>query len=164
MIVVFVMAGFRQGGAQRQCAALINQLAALEGYEVHLIYGSEDTHFHELNKDNLKLHRWNSSSIYSYSVVAEIYDFLRVIKPDVVYSWMHSADVIVGLIKLLYPINFKWVMAERDSFYPLNWRYLLRQVLALGADIIIANSLKGKSYWKKNFFLEISQLNTYQTS
>ncbi|MFK3975017.1 glycosyltransferase [Shewanella vesiculosa] len=151
MILVFVIAGFNQGGAQRQCAELINRFSQVPGYDVHLIYGYEGPHFNEVNRSTITMHKYIAKSIYSVSVLRQLNSIINSINPDVVYSWLHASDVHIGILKVISNVNFKWIMAERDSHYPFNWRYQLRFFLALLTDVVIANSKSGQKYWAKNF-------------
>jgi len=43
--------------------------------------------------------------------------------------------------------EFKWAMAERDSWYPKDPRYWIRDRAGQHADLIVSNSDKGNLYW-----------------
>ncbi len=146
MKVCFVIAGFGQGGAQRQCISIINELQKDLSFDVHVIYSHEGENFEDLELFNITLHKLSFRSSYSIFMPVELYGILKEVSPSIVFSWLHASDVYVGLIRWL--IKASWVVAERDSFYPDNWKYNLRRFLVKHADLIISNSVAGKTYWQ----------------
>jgi len=144
--VCFLIAGFGQGGAQKQCILLMNELQKKADIELHLIYFYEDVNFSLLEQGNISLHRLHMQSAYNPMNIIKVGRCLKKINPNVIFSWLHSCDVYAFFAKKYVPKS-KWVMAERDSYYPFDPRYILRNVLGVHADMIICNSQKGASYW-----------------
>lgn len=147
--VCFLIAGFGQGGAQKQSILLMNELQKRDDVELHLIYSYEDVNFPDLVQNKIHLHQVEITSAYDPRNVGRIGKILKGISPDVAFSWLHAFDVYMFFSRKYVP-NCKWVVAERDSYYPFDIRYLLRKFLCVNADMIICNSDKGRLYWKKN--------------
>jgi glycosyltransferase involved in cell wall biosynthesis len=66
---------------------------------------------------------------------------------DIVQSWIAQMDVLVGLCA---PIcRFRWILSERSApiHYARGWKNALRKRLGARADLVIANSASGLSYW-----------------
>jgi glycosyltransferase involved in cell wall biosynthesis len=149
--VVFLIAGFEGGGAQKQSIFLLNELQKDESFEIHLIYFYEGVNFDLLDQSNLHLHKVQTGSFYDVRNIFKISKILKFVKPEILMSWLHASDVYSFALKLLNR-NIKWIMTERDSFYPFDLRYKLRAFAGKRADLIIANSLKGQEYWVKMGF------------
>lgn len=149
--VIFLIAGFDGGGAQKQCIFLLNELQKDENFEFHLIYFYEGINFYLLDKSNLKLHLVQASSFYDFRNILKISIILKSLKPDILISWLHASDVYSFALKLLNP-TIKWIMTERDSFYPFDFRYKIRAFAGKRADLILSNSFKGRDYWVKMGF------------
>lgn len=147
--VCFLIAGFGQGGAQKQCILLMNELQQRDDIELHLIYSYEDVNFPDLIQDHIHLHKVELNSAYDPRNIGKIGRVLKSITPDVAFSWLHAFDVYMFFARMYVPTS-KWVVAERDSSYPLDPRYLLRRFLCARADMIICNSNKGRIYWRNN--------------
>jgi glycosyltransferase involved in cell wall biosynthesis len=146
MKLCVLIPGFGMGGAQKQCIYLLNELQRDAGLDIHLVYFDEDINFEYLRQDNLVLHQLPVSSFYNPYNIARILKVVRRIKPDILFSWLHSCDVYSFFVSKLLR-NTKWIMAERDSHYPPELRYKLRNRLGKSADLIISNSAKGRAYW-----------------
>ena len=147
--VCFLIPGFGEGGAQKQCIYLINELQNNSNLEIHLIYFYEEVNFGLLEQNNLTLWKLSVGSFYNPINIVKIYFVIRKICPDILYSWLHSCDVYAYAIKRLIK-NIVWIVAERNSWYPPEPRFLLRKYLASSADLILCNSYIGCEYWKKN--------------
>lgn len=145
--VCFLIAGFGEGGAQKQCIYLLNELQLREGVEIHLIYFYEGVNFDSLKLDGLVCWKLDQRSFYSPKNIWAIMKVVRRVKPNVLFSWLQSSDVYAYFVRLLSRGRLRWVMAERDSAYPDDWRFRLRSTLGRQADLIIANSSKGVLYW-----------------
>lgn len=144
--VVFLIAGFEGGGAQKQCIFLLNELQKDESFEFHLVYFYEGVNFDLLDQNYLHVHKVQTGSFYDFRNILKISKILNSIKPNILISWLHASDVYSFVLKLLNR-NIKWIMTERDSFYPFDLRYKLRNFVGKKADLIIANSIKGQEYW-----------------
>lgn len=144
--VIFLIAGFDGGGAQKQCILLLNELQKDTNFEIHLVYFYEGVNFYLLDHNNLQLHQVQTGSFYDFRNILKISKVLKSIQPSILISWLHASDVYSFVLKLLNQ-NMKWIMTERDSFYPFDLRYKLRAFAGKKADLIIANSFKGQEYW-----------------
>jgi len=147
--VCFLIAGFGQGGAQKQCILLLNELQRRDDIELHLIYSYEDINFPELDQKNIYLYKVDINSAYDPRNIGKIGQILKEISPDIAFSWLQAFDVYMFFSRKYVP-NCKWIVAERDSHYPFDFRFLLRRVLCSHADMIICNSNKGRLYWLNN--------------
>ena len=148
MKICFLIAGFGQGGAQKQCALLINELS--KSHDVTLIYSYEGDNFHFLdNSPNVNLVKLKFSSFYNPINIVRISSVIRVVQPDILFSWLQSSDVYSFFIKKLHK-SIIWILAERDSSYPKTLKFNIRRYLGSKADLIIANSDAGKKYWIEN--------------
>ncbi|EYD75070.1 Glycosyl transferase, group 1 [Rubellimicrobium mesophilum DSM 19309] len=147
MKVDIIIAGFGQGGAQRQCAWLANALAEEGDIEVRLLHFLDGENLPLVNPEKVEVVRLPTSSLYSLANVTQVARAVRSRRPSVVFSWLHATDVVVGMARPFFPGGTRWVVAERDSNYPRNWRYLLRRRIGRHADAIVANSEKGRHYW-----------------
>ncbi|WP_440872006.1 glycosyltransferase [Vibrio diabolicus] len=147
MKICFFIPGFSNGGAQKQCIKLLNQLSLNYELEIHLMYFYEGISFHELNLERINLNKLNFISFYDPRNIMYANRMVREIQPNILFSWLHSCDVYSYFVKKLNP-EIKWVMAERDSYYPDQIKYNIRCLLGKKSDLIIANSNKGKKYWK----------------
>ena len=144
--VVFFIPSFGGGGAERQCAHLINALSRTQEVNLSLIYFHKGVNFRLLEPSNLSVYQVPVQSNYDPRIIWHLSKIVRRIKPDIVFSWLHASDVYTWILRL-FGVKFKWIMAERDSWYPLDPRYLIRRLAGRYADVIVANSLKGIHYW-----------------
>lgn len=147
--VCFLIAGFGQGGAQKQCIALMNELQNHPEIDLHLIYFYEEVNFSFLEQKNISLHKISVGSLYDPRNIFKIGKVLNRITPEILFSWLHACDVYVFFARKFVP-SCKWIMAERDSYYPVDPRYTLRSYLGVTADMIVCNSNQGREYWLKN--------------
>lgn len=91
--------------------------------------------------------RWlGASGNYDPRIITRLRRVLRDERVDVLFSWLQAADVPAFFARSLHP-STAWVLAERDSAYPKNWRFVLRDWLGVRADAIVANSEAGAEYW-----------------
>jgi glycosyltransferase involved in cell wall biosynthesis len=149
MKVCFVIPGFGEGGAQRQCILLINELLKNKKLEIHLILFYEGVYWDSLDTRNLKIHKGRPGSMMSFVAMIFVWRSIRKIRPNIIFSWLHSTDVFVGLMKIVgLSSSSRWIMAERNSFYPKTLGFMLREYLGRFADNIACNSNKGKIYWQ----------------
>jgi glycosyltransferase involved in cell wall biosynthesis len=149
--ICFLIPGFAGGGAEKQCIYLLNELQKDSDLEVTLIYFFEGVNFYLLNAGNIKIFKIETDSLYDYKNILKISNIIKQVKSEVLFSWLHSCDIYSFFIKLRFP-RIKWIMAERDSSYPiLNPRYLLRIFVGRYADLIISNSEEGLKYWQRKF-------------
>jgi len=147
--VSFFINGFGEGGAEKQCAYLINELQKDKNFEISLLYFFEGPNFRLLNQNNIQLFKIPSASLYSIKNIPLVNNVINRIKPDIVFSWMQAPDVLSFFVKLRFP-KVKWIIAERNSKYRRwDFRFILRVMVGRFANAIICNAEEGKLYWKK---------------
>jgi glycosyltransferase involved in cell wall biosynthesis len=149
--ICFIIAGFGPGGAQRQCLKLIGEISRRDDFDVSLIYFYEGINFGLLHPEFVKLVKIDVASAYSPLTVIKVVAALQRLSPDILFSWLHASDVYSFFYKVFFP-RCVWVVAERDSYYPSNWRYSLRRMCVRFSNFVIANSKKGSDYWVSNGF------------
>ncbi|KUR73694.1 hypothetical protein AQZ52_01625 [Novosphingobium fuchskuhlense] len=147
--VTFLIPGFADGGAQRQCILLLNALRNDPDLELRLIHFYDGVHFELLNREGLAIQRFDSTSNYDPRNLLRVWRALHRDRPDVLMTWLHACDVYGYVLRKTLP-RVAWLMTERDSAYPNELRYNLRRRLGCHADTIIANSEKGAAYWRSN--------------
>ena len=147
--ICVIIPSLGDGGAQRQCIALLNELQDHPQLEMHLILLAEGEHEWRLRRSNLTIHRVSVQNFASYRALAFVARVLSRTRPDIAMSWLHPADLLTSLAKHVVP-STKWVMTERDSAYPHQLKYRLRTLLGRRADLTIANSQAGARYWRSH--------------
>lgn len=144
--LLFFIPSFGGGGAERQCAYLANALALREDFSVSLAYFREGVNFPLVDDTRVKLLKIHSVSNFDPRNASNLRVLIKQQRPDIVFSWLHAADVYTWGARML-GARFKWLMAERDSWYPPDFRYWLRDRAGVHADLIASNSTKGDAYW-----------------
>jgi glycosyltransferase involved in cell wall biosynthesis len=148
MRVCFFIPSLDDGGAQRQCIALVNALQHTPGVEVHLILLGPGVHDRSLDVSHLQVHRIAVRNFASPSALAFVVRTLRGVHPDILISWLHPADI-WSYIATRVVRGVPWVMTERNSAYTNRPAYNFRKRIGRrAADGIIANSQAGKQFWE----------------
>lgn len=159
MKIVFLIHSLYPGGAERQLVDLAVSLKDRgHGISVCVFYSGGDLES-ELQKNGILLYsleKKNHWNILSSSVA--LIRFLRKKGPDIIYSYMGTANVFSILLKP-FLANFRVVWGVRasnmdSSQYNRVWKfaYFLERKLSRFADLIIANSFAGLSFAVKNGF------------
>lgn len=144
-IAVFIPS-LSDGGAQRQCILLLNEWSQRADVSPVFIRTAAGEHDHLLMTENLKIYDLQVRSNYDPSVIIKLVKILRAEHSHVLFSWLQASDVPSYFAQLLSP-GTKWVIAERNSKHPEDWRFWLRGKLGRHADAIVANSEQGLRYW-----------------
>ncbi|WP_328351429.1 glycosyltransferase [Mycobacterium sp. NBC_00419] len=147
MRVCFFITSLGDGGAQRQCIALLNELQKIRGVEVHLILAGRGEHDHDLDVSGLHLHRIAVASFRNPLLLAFVIRTLIRVRPDVLISWLQGADI-WSYVATRVVRGVPWIMTERGSAYPDEAIYNLRKRLGRKADAIVANSRQGREMWE----------------
>lgn len=148
MKVCFFVPSLGDGGAQRQCVALLNQLQHRSDIEVHLILLGPGEYERDLDASCVAIHRTEVSNFGSPGALRFVVGTLRRVRPDLLVSWLHPADI------WAYPATrivrtVRWILTERGSYYPDDLVYKTRiRFGRLGADLVIANSAAGAELWR----------------
>lgn len=145
--VTFLIPGFSDGGAQRQCILLLNAMQEDPDIDVRLIHFYDGVHIDMLKRERINVQRFDSTSNYDPRNLWHVWKALKKDPPHVLMTWLHACDVYGYFLARLLP-DICWVMTERDSAYPNELRYNIRRRLGRHADLIVANSFKGSSYWE----------------
>lgn len=147
MKVCFFVANLGDGGAQRQCVALLNELQRNPNLELHLMLLGAGEHEKDLDTSRLTIHRTTVRDFASPTALIFSITTLRRIRPDLVISWLHPADI-WSYVATRVVRGIPWVITERGSSYPDQLVYNLRQRFGRrGATTIIANSEPGRQLW-----------------
>ena len=117
MRVCFFIPSLDGGGAQRQCIALVNALQHTPGVEVHLILLGPGVHDDSLDVSRLRLHRIEVRNFASPFALAFVVRTLRRVRPDLLISWLHPADI-WSYAATRVVRGVPWVMTERDFRLP----------------------------------------------
>lgn len=144
--VCFAISSFGQGGAQKQCVALMNALSGCPNIKIQLIHFEGGINFDALVQDRVEIVRIRTKTQYDPRNIFRLAIAIRRLQPDILFSWLQACDVFSAFSRLALP-RMRWILAERDSHYPNNWRYNLRTHLGRFADQIVPNSEKGANYW-----------------
>ncbi|RYC05806.1 glycosyltransferase [Nocardioides zhouii] len=145
-LLVFIP-NLADGGAQRQCVRLVNELATREGLDVVLVRHPGGVHESQLDLAGIvdrplpagRSHR-------DPRAVVDLRRIIRETRPDVVMTWLTMGDIVGRLA--LAGLGLPWVIAERDSAHPPGWRSTIRRPLGRRADLILAISREGADYWR----------------
>ena len=112
-LLVFIP-NLTEGGAQRQCARLVNELGSREGVEVVLVW--RPGLGRESGLDRSKINARPLPAELSHKDPRTILAVRRIIKdtrPDVVMTWLRPADVFGWAAKAF--LGIPWVIGERNS-------------------------------------------------
>lgn len=146
--VCFFIANLGDGGAQRQCIALLNALQHEPSMEIHLILLAAGVHEKSLDTSGLVVHRTKVRNFANPLALLFTIRTLFRVKPEVLISWLHPADIWAYVATRVLR-RVRWIMTERGSTYPDEFVYKVRKHCGRrGAATIIANSEQGKSFWE----------------
>lgn len=147
MKVCFFIPSLGDGGAQRQCIALLNQLQLREDVELHLILLGAGIHDDSLATSRIEVHRIQVRNFASPFAFAFVVRTLRQVRPDVLISWLHPADIWAYAATRLVR-SVPWIITERGSVYPNTVVFNLRKRLGRRAALVIPNSVAGEKVWQ----------------
>lgn len=148
MKVCFFIPSLGDGGAQRQCIALLNTLQKNRSIDLHLILLGRGEHDDSLKMSGIKVHRTEVGNFASLTALAFVVRTLSRERPHVLISWLHPADIWAYAATRLVR-GVPWVMTERGSIYPDTFVFNLRKgVGRRAADLVVANSVAGKNVWQ----------------
>jgi len=144
--VSFFIPGFSDGGAQKQCIHLLNELQHRQDLDLSLIHIHGGVHEDTLHRTNLKVLKLPVTSNYDPRIPVLVRRFIQQNKTDILISWLHACDIHSYFATRL--TNTRWLLTERDSSYPDDFKYKIRKFLGRHADGIVSNSSSGEKYWK----------------
>lgn len=147
MIILHLIPSFGSGGAERQLSIIAPALAE-SGVECHIGYCSDGPNLLKMIGSSVHLHQFQAVGNHDPRLFWQIFSLIRVVKPDVVQTWLLQMDVLGGMAALLNAVPF--IISERASAeaYHSGWKNGLRILLGKHAACIIANSSGGLEYWR----------------
>lgn len=139
--VVYVIDDLGLGGAQRQLAALVKTLPR-ERFAVEIIsLSTEKVAFEEiLRKAGIPVTLISHSGKWSWSTLAGVYRKLREAKPDIVHTWLFTADL-YGRLAAFLARTPHVISAMRNTIddMPPHYRWVNR-ILSFVTDSITINA------------------------
>lgn len=145
-LLVFIP-NLADGGAQRQCVRLVNELGTREGLEVVLVWHPGGVHESVLDRSVIDDRPLPADlSHKDPRAVLAVRRIIKETRPEVVLTWLPAGDL-VGRAALV-GLGIPWVIAERDSAHAPGWRSTVRRRLGRHADLILAISRGGADYWQ----------------
>lgn len=148
MRICFFIASLDGGGAQRQCIGLLNALQHAGSVDAHLILLGPGVFDDQLDTSALTVHRIDVGNFASPKSLAFVIRTLRRVRPDVLMSWLHPADI-WSYVATRMVGGVPWIMTERGSVYPDQLAFNIRKIVGRHADAIIANSAQGSQLWER---------------
>ena len=145
MRILHIIPNLSGGGAERQLSYLAPELVLL-GHEVHIAYNHDGPEKPEL--PNVILHLVKNRSNYDPSILWQLLQIVRQIKPDIIQTWILQSDILGGIISKLTKIP--WIFRESTSVIAYNktWKHRFRRLIASSARAVISNSLGGDMIWE----------------
>jgi glycosyltransferase involved in cell wall biosynthesis len=145
-LLVFIP-NLADGGAQRQCVRLVNELGTRDGLDVVLVRHPGGVHESHLDRGRIidRPLPPNLSHRDPRAVLA-VRRIIKETRPDVVLTWLPMGDIVGGAA--LVGLGIPWAIAERDSAHAPGWRSTVRRALGRRADLILPISRGGAAYWR----------------
>jgi len=157
MRIMFLTRDLRFGGAQAQLVMLANALSK-RGHAVDLVVFYPEGDFKDRLDERIAFLPLNKKG--RWDVLSFFYQFRKVVsqrKPDVIYSFLITPNVISALHRLVssstpvvWGVRSALNEAPRDHASRLN--YFLQRRLSRAADVIIANSNSGRETMRAQNF------------
>ncbi|MCO8048560.1 glycosyltransferase [Acinetobacter towneri] len=133
----------RGGGAEKVVALLSSFLANKEDAEVYLLVMREEGVYWDLIIDKVNIVVLNKKR--ALHCIVPLIKWIKVNKPDIIFSALNYANLIVAIARSLSGINCKHIMSEHGRFYiPYNiGSYIYKAIFSFyynKADLIVAVS------------------------
>jgi glycosyltransferase involved in cell wall biosynthesis len=138
------------GGAERQLTMLAAEQAR-RGWSVHVALRRGGMHKERIGESKVAIHSLGDLKGVHPLLIARVRALVQSIKPDIMQTWLPQMDIVGGLVTLWNSVP--WILSERSSevayqrMPALTW---LRSRLARHATAVVANSVEGAEYWKRN--------------
>jgi glycosyltransferase involved in cell wall biosynthesis len=145
--VLHLIPTLSSGGAERQLALLAREQARA-GARVHVAVRRGGSFERGLRQANVWVHGLGDHRGVNPRLLGRCINLIRILKPDVVQSWLPQMDIVAGISTFILPTP--WVVSERSSaaaYSERSARTFIREKLSLRADAIVANSKAGLRYW-----------------
>lgn len=144
--ICFYISEMSDGGAQRQAALLAQELGLDPRIEFLFVTARSGIQDGLLSGSHLRTISLDIGSNFNPLVYARLRRILRRERVEILVSWLHPSDIQSGIATIGLR-RCKWILTERDSSYPSEWRYRVRKMLGRRALAVIANSRAGVEYW-----------------
>lgn len=143
MKIIYVISTLTLGGAERQVIETANKMAT-NGHAVSLyVLDGPLTRLDEVNQDVVKVEAVSRNKRGNITTLINLAKFIRVVKPDLIHSFLFDADVFCRLASL---VGKKWVLfsSERNQVDNLSFKHrLVHKLTAFVVDAVVANSYAG---------------------
>lgn len=138
--IAFVIPTLDQSGAEKQLTLLASGLPSDQYEPIVIALNRGGPYEQELKKANIPVHILNKKLRFDPFAHRRLADALKKYQPDIVHSWLFSANSHVRLLKNSQT-PWKCVISERcvDS-WKSNWQLWLDRKLASRTDALVANS------------------------
>lgn len=164
--ILFALSKFHKGGAEKNIHFLISKLCE-EDFDVILVVFDADIIGYNL-PSRVRLINLRSSLIGG---ALKFINFIRVIKPDVVFTTVSYFNIYVAILRFFMPKNILFIAREANILSMLNRNegfvkgYMFGTLVAKvfykrGFDIFIAQSAKMKEDMVRNFRIPNSRVIT----
>ena len=147
MRVLHLIPSFGGGGAERQLSLMAKELANT-GLDVHVGYCRGGSNLRELSDSCVSKHELKASGNYDIALPSRVFNLVRLVRPDIVQTWLLQMDLLGGTAALLNHVPL--IVSERSSSgaYSNNWKNRWRRIVGRRAEYIVANSVGGLEYWR----------------
>lgn len=161
MNIVFISRTLNLGGAERQLVNLAIGLKRRKNTVSVITLYPEGKLVKELNKESVSVYSINKKNRWDiFGFFYRLLQCIRDIQPDIIHSYGTSPNIISIALKLFFRPS-KYIWGIRSAYmdlakygYTAQWVYRLECKLSKYADLIIANSIAGKTYAVSNGFPE----------
>ena len=147
MRLLHLIPSFGGGGAERQLSLMAKELAN-NGLDVHVGYCRGGFNLREITSSCVITHELKASGNYDISLPSRVFKLVRLVRPDIVQTWLLQMDILGGTAALLNRVPL--IVSERSSSgaYSNDWKNRWRRIVGRRAARIVANSAGGLEYWR----------------
>jgi glycosyltransferase involved in cell wall biosynthesis len=147
MRIMYCIPTLECGGAERQLAGLVVELASL-GHEVHVVFSRGGVTLDSLKAGGVATHEVGGGGNHDPKIFFSLVGLIRELKPDLVQTTLVQMDILGGAASLL--TRTPWILQELSSApcYAAGWKNRLRARLGARAGAIVSNSAGGVDYWR----------------
>lgn len=145
--ILFVVSGFRKGGAETQLLKVARFLRAAQ-YQVRIVslkpINDFNVDFKDVGLDVVFLKNWKSNPFSNLSL---LYKTVSGFKPQVVVAFMFVSIIFARFLKMKF--RFKLISSIRTPVISNKW-YGLFKITSDWDDVVVYNSYKSKANFEKH--------------
>lgn len=145
--VLFVVSGFRKGGAETQLLKIARFLLAAQ-YQVRIIslkpINDFDVDFKEEGLDVVFLKNWKNKPFSNLSL---LYKTVDTFKPEVVIAFMFVSIIFARFLKMRF--RFRLISSIRTPVISNKWHSIFK-ITSNWDDVVVYNSYKSKANFEQN--------------